>query len=86
MMIPYKFVLPPEQNSSFVETLCMEGNDFLAMVSTLDMGKAEASSDYGTSDKSVADTYLRMANVDSEQQLGNYQKAWVCMRRLWRSI
>jgi hypothetical protein len=44
--IPYEFVLPPAQNRSFVETLGMEGNDFLGMVSTLDMGKAEAFSEY----------------------------------------
>jgi tetratricopeptide (TPR) repeat protein len=44
--IPFEFVLPQEQNSSFIKKLGDEGNDFLVMVSTLDMEKAEAFSDY----------------------------------------
>jgi tetratricopeptide (TPR) repeat protein len=44
--IPYEFVLPQEQSSSFIKTLGEQGNDFLTMVSTLDMEKADAFSDY----------------------------------------
>ena len=44
--IPFEFVLPQEQNDSFIQQLGGEGNDFLTMVSTLDMEKADAFSDY----------------------------------------
>jgi tetratricopeptide (TPR) repeat protein len=44
--VPYEFVLPQEQNSSFIRKMGEEGNDFLLMVSTLDMEKAEAFSKY----------------------------------------
>ena len=44
--IPFVFVLSREQHGSFIKQLGDEGNDFLAMVSTLDMEKAEAFSDY----------------------------------------
>ena len=46
--IRYEFVLPkqPEQNSDFVKSLGEEGNKFLALVSQLDMEKADASRDY----------------------------------------
>ena len=44
--IQYEFVMPPEQESSFVHSLEEEGNTFLEMVSTLNMEHADSQSDY----------------------------------------
>ena len=44
--IQYEFVMPPEQERSFIHSLEEEGNTFLNMVSTLNMEHAEAQSDY----------------------------------------
>ena len=44
--IRYEFVLPKQQNSAFLKSLGEEGYKFLALVSQLDMEKADASRDY----------------------------------------
>ena len=44
--IQYEFVMPPEQESSFVHSLEEEGNTFLEMVSTLNMEHADSQSNY----------------------------------------